>query len=77
MKNIFPLGRKLSDLIVTIYVLLTLFLRFIIEPQLQGNFIISVLLGGFALLFLWALVKSRILNPSYFGLMPTNNPENS
>jgi len=61
------LGRKTSDWFVTIYVILTLWARWYLEPQLQGNFVISVGLGVLALLFLWALAQSRIINPSYFG----------
>ncbi|MCB0620074.1 MAG: hypothetical protein KDC43_24265 [Saprospiraceae bacterium] len=64
----FQLGRKASDWFVTLYVLGTLYVRFQLEPQFQGNFLISVGLGAFALLFLWALAKSKFINPSWFGL---------
>ena len=64
------LGRKLSDLFVTLYVMITLLLRFYLEPQLNGHFLASVGIGAFALLFLWALSKSNIINPSLFGLWP-------
>ena len=66
----FQLGRKLSDLFVAVYIISTLFLRFYLEPQLHGQYLISVGLGAFALLFLWALAKSKVINPSYFGLWP-------
>ena len=66
----FQLGRKLSDLFVTVYIISTLFLRFYLEPQLHGQFLISIGVGAFALLFLWALAKSKVINPSYFGLCP-------
>ncbi|MEN0005721.1 MAG: hypothetical protein AAF798_16345 [Bacteroidota bacterium] len=69
--KLFPLGRKASDLFVTLYILATLFGRFYIEPQLQGNMFVSLALGAFALLFLWAIVKTKLINPSYFGLIPT------
>lgn len=59
----------LSDIFIAVYLIATLFLRFYIEPQLQGNFIISMIFGLFALLFLWALIKSKLLNPNYFGLL--------
>lgn len=59
------MSRKLSDVFVTLYVITTLFLRIYLEPQLNGNFIISLGLGLFALLFLWALAKSKIINPSF------------
>jgi len=58
----------LSDLFIAIYVLATLGLRFYLEPQLQGNFFLSVAVGAFALLFLWALIKARVLRPGMLGL---------
>ncbi len=63
------IGKTASDIIVTIYLLGTLLIRFFLEPQLQSNFIISIMLGLFGLLFLWALIKSKVLNPGWFGLL--------
>jgi hypothetical protein len=60
------LGRKTSDWLVALYLISGLGIRLIIEPQLQGQFLLSVGIGAFSLLFLWALCKSRILNPSFF-----------
>jgi len=57
-----------SNIIVVVYLLGTLFLRLILEPQMQGNFLLSIALGVFALLFLWALVKSKVLRPTLFKL---------
>ena len=71
----FQLGRKASDIITTLYIIATLFLRFYLEPQLNGNVLISLALGLFALLFLWALVKSKILNPAFFGMWPGEEGE--
>lgn len=65
----FQLGKTTSDIIITIYILGTLFLRFLLEPQLQNFYLISILLGCFGLLFLWALIKSKYLNPGWFGLL--------
>ena len=61
------LGPRLSDWIVTVYIMVTLAFRFILEPQLNGHYLVSLALGAFALLFLWALIKSKFLRPSYFG----------
>ncbi len=65
----FGLGQKASDVFVVIYLAATLFLRFVLEPQLRGHLLISIGIGLFALLFLWALSKSKIINPSWFGLL--------
>ncbi len=67
-KKIFPLGPKASDWLVTLYVLATLWGRFLLESQLQGHFLISIGIGAFSLLFIWALMKSRFINPSFFGM---------
>lgn len=69
------LGRKASDIIASIYIIGTLFIRLLLEPQLNGHYLISVALGAFGLLFLWALVKAKILNPSFFGLWPGEEVE--
>ena len=71
----FGLGRKASDIFVIIYLAGTLLLRFLVEPQLQGHLLISIGIGLFALLFLWALSKSGIINPSWFGFIDTKNKE--
>ena len=63
------LGKTASDIVVAIYLSITLLVRFFLEPQLQNNWVISILIGLFGLLFLWALVKSKFLNPGWFGLL--------
>ncbi|MEM1214142.1 MAG: hypothetical protein AAGJ82_00555 [Bacteroidota bacterium] len=64
------LSRTASDIFVIFYLLGTLLLRFLLEPQFQGNALVSVGIGAFALLFLWALQKSEYIQPSWFGLLP-------
>jgi hypothetical protein len=61
------LSERWSNLFVALYILGTLYVRFLVEPQLNGNTLVSVALGLFALFFLWALIKSRFLNPSFWG----------
>jgi hypothetical protein len=63
------LSQKASDVFVVIYILITLYVRFLLEPQLGGHILISICIGLFALLFLWALSKSKIINPSWFGIL--------
>lgn len=65
----FQLSPFLSDLFIVIYALLTLGIRFYLEPQLNGHALASVGVGVFALVFLWALIKGGFLNPNYFGLL--------
>ncbi|MEM1328364.1 MAG: hypothetical protein AAGI23_20585 [Bacteroidota bacterium] len=68
MKRRFQLNERASDIFVLCYLLLTLCLRFFLEPQLQGHLLASVGLGGFALLMLWAVYKSKFIRPTWFGL---------
>jgi len=63
------LGPKISDIFVAIYLTATLAFRFYLEPQFNGFIVVSLLFGGFMLLFLWALVKTKFLNPNWFGLL--------
>ena len=55
-----------SNIFVIAYILGTMYVRFLIEPQLNGNILVSVGLGVFALLFLWALSKSKWITPSFW-----------
>ena len=61
------MGKKLSQVIVVLYIALTLYIRFTVENQLQGLWLISLVVGAICLLILWAMVKVRILNPGWFG----------
>lgn len=61
------IGNMASNIIVAIYILGTLYLRFEIEDQLQGQLLISLGIGAFCILFLWALIKTKVLNPSALG----------
>lgn len=64
----FGLGPSASNVVVVLYVLGTLLMRFLLEQQLQGRFVISLAMGAFALLFLWAMIRSKVLNPTLLGL---------
>ncbi|HRD80052.1 MAG: hypothetical protein IAE84_18600 [Saprospiraceae bacterium] len=64
----FGLGPSASNVVVVLYVFGTLLMRFLLEQQLQGRFVISLAMGAFALLFLWAMIRSKVLNPTLLGL---------
>ncbi len=72
----FGLGKKASDVFVVIYLGVTLYVRFLLEPQLHGRFLISIAIGLFALLFLCALTKSKIITPGWFGLLGDKTKKN-
>lgn len=58
-----------ADIIVTIYLLSTLLLRFYAEKGLADYAFLSLAVGVIFLVFLWALIKTKILVPDYFGLL--------
>jgi hypothetical protein len=58
----------LSNNFIVVYAALTLIGRIMLEPQLQGQYLISIGMGAFALLFLWALIRSGFLKPTIWGL---------
>jgi low temperature requirement protein LtrA len=58
----------ISNIFVVVYAALTLIVRIMLEPQLQGQYLISIGMGVFALLFLWALIKSGFVKPTILGL---------
>lgn len=61
------LGELPSRIIIAIYLLATLFVRFVIEPQLQGSMLVSVGIGAFGMLFMYTLIKTGVLNPGWFA----------
>lgn len=63
----FRIGKTLSQIIVVLYVALTLYIRFTLEAQLQGMWVISLIVGAICLVILWAMIKIRILNPGWLG----------
>jgi len=56
-----------ADILITIYLLGTLFLRIIAEPALEAHPFISIGVGVVLLAFLWSLIKTKVLEPNYFG----------
>ncbi len=63
-----------SDVFISIYVLLVLYLRFKFENNnhaiSQGLLIVFELCS---VAFLWSLIKLKILNPNWFGLFKKPN----
>lgn len=67
-------GRK-ADMIVTIYLLATLWLRFSVEDRMEDHPILSILLGFIMLILLWAMIKLKWLEPNYYGLLSKKSKE--
>jgi preprotein translocase subunit SecF len=64
----FRINPLVSDILISIYIILTLFLRFKFENQTAVSPMLSVVMGVCFVVIIWALVKLKILNPNWFGL---------
>lgn len=60
---------KVSDVIIAIFVVVTLYLRFKFE---HNNYAVSpglsIVFGLCGVAIIWSLIKLKILNPNWFGL---------
>jgi hypothetical protein len=57
-----------SDIIITIYVVVSLFYRIKIENEVGVTPLLSLVIGACLILILWSLIKLKVLNPNWFGL---------
>lgn len=57
-----------SDIIISIYIIATLYLRFKWESQTIISPALSIVMGFCYVLIIWALIRLKILNPNWFGL---------
>ncbi|MEM6685288.1 MAG: hypothetical protein AAF617_05775 [Bacteroidota bacterium] len=63
-----------SDIIITIYAVLTLYLRFKFENEAAVSTMNSLVMGICFVVIIWVLIKLKVLNPNWFGLF---NPKKS
>ena len=66
---------KAADIIIVLYIMATLYVRFLVEPSLIDHPFISLALGFVMLLILWSLIKVKFLEPDYFGLLSKKSSE--
>lgn len=57
-----------SDIFITIYAIVTLFLRVVLDNSGTTSPIESIIMGVSFVVIIWALIKLKILNPNWFGL---------
>ena len=69
----YRLGNRTSDIVITIYVIVTIFGRIYIESLFQIGAFSSLIMGLFTLFVLWALIKIKFLNPVWFGFFNKKN----
>ena len=63
-----------SDLIITIYAVITLYIRFKFENETEVSTLQSIVMGACFVVIIWVLIKLKVLNPNWFGLF---NPKKS
>lgn len=64
---------KASDILITVYVVITLIFRFYYEQKANITPGLSIALGVCFLAFPIVLIKAKILNPNWFGMFKFKN----
>lgn len=57
-----------SDILISLYVIVTLYFRFKLESETATGAIESLIMGLCFVVIIWALIKLKVLNPNWFGL---------
>jgi hypothetical protein len=68
----FRINPLASDIIISVYAIATLYLRFKFENTSDVSPMLSIVMGTCFVVIIWALVKLKILNPNWFGLLNSN-----
>ncbi len=71
----FKINSRTSDIVITVYVVLTLFYRIKFENEAGVTTIQSLVIGLSLIAIPWFLIKLKILNPNWFGLFNTKSVE--
>lgn len=62
-----------SDIIISVYAIISLFLRFKLENENPVSPLESIVMGACFVVIIWVFIKLKILNPHWFGLFKTKN----
>lgn len=68
----FQINPRTSDILISIYVILTLYSRIRFENATGVSPLLSLVIGLCLVLMPWSLIKLKVLNPNWFGLFNTN-----
>lgn len=60
-----------SDILISAYVVITLYYRFKLESETATGPIESLVIGLCFVVMVWVLIKLKVLNPNWFGLFNT------
>ncbi|WP_179353638.1 hypothetical protein [Winogradskyella vidalii] len=69
----FHINPLASDIIISIYAITTLFIRFKYENITNVTPMLSIVMGICFVVIIWALIKLKVLNPNWFGLLNSKN----
>jgi hypothetical protein len=71
----FRINPLTSDILICVYVVATLFLRFKFENNADVSPLLSIVMGICFVVIIWALIKLKVLNPNWFGLFNSKKSE--
>lgn len=57
-----------SDIVISVYVIFSLYLRFKFENENPISPVNSIVMGAGFVLIIWVFIKLKVLNPNWFGL---------
>ena len=64
-----------SDIIISVYVIVSLFLRFKFESETPLSPMNSIVMGFCFVVIIWVFIKLKVLNPNWFGLFNPKKPK--
>ena len=64
-----------SDIIISVYVIVSLFLRFKFESETPLSPMNSIIMGVCFVVIIWVFIKLKVLNPNWFGLFNPKKPK--
>ena len=64
-----------SDIVISVYVIVSLFLRFKFESETPISPMNSIVMGVCFVVIIWVFIKLKVLNPNWFGLFNSKKPK--
>jgi len=69
----FHLNPRSSDIFISVYAIVTLYVRLRFENATGVDPLLSLVIGLCLVIIPWFLIKLKVLNPNWFGLFSTKN----
>ncbi|WP_066756196.1 hypothetical protein [Crocinitomix algicola] len=71
----FSFGPRFSDYFILVYAVITLYIRFKLEQEVEITTLNSLLIGAFFVIIIYVMIKVKVLNPNWFGLFNSKKSE--